>query len=100
MIVPEKSPSWKLPLWGAEALTDGIAGDSNGDSGVDGSLHTTHTQTPPTFAVSTRKHDVRRKASTDGRISGYYLKPLFERDSTKGETQGFVAPCGRLEEVC
>ena len=64
MIVPEKSPSWKLGIQGAEALTDGTVGDSDGNLGAADSLHTRHTEIPLIRAAGARKHDVRRKAST------------------------------------
>jgi len=41
--VPEKSPSWRLAIGGAEALTDGSSNDSNGHSDADDSRHTTDT---------------------------------------------------------
>ena len=63
-IAPEKSPSWKLDVQGAEALTDGTVGDSDGNLGAADSLHTRHTEIPLIRAASARKHDVRRKAST------------------------------------
>jgi len=55
MILPEKSPSWRLAIRGAEALRDGSAEDSNGHSGADDSLHTTHTQVPPMLAARAKK---------------------------------------------
>jgi hypothetical protein len=42
-IAPVKSPSWKLAVRGVESLSDGSAEDSNGHSGADDFLHTTHT---------------------------------------------------------
>jgi hypothetical protein len=39
------------------ALTDGAVGDSNGNSGADDSLHTTHTQIPTDLAPNGRKHE-------------------------------------------
>ena len=56
--MPEQSPSWKLRVRGAEALTDGSAGDLNGNSGEDDSLHTMHTQVLPMLAARVKKHDV------------------------------------------
>jgi hypothetical protein len=55
-IVPERSPSRKLAVQGAEALTDGTVGDSDGNLGTDDdSLHTTHIQVPPMLAAKSKK---------------------------------------------
>ncbi len=69
-IVPGESPFWKLGVRGAEALTDGTAGDWNGNSDSDHSLHTTRTQIPAALAGRVKKHGIERKANTDRRISG------------------------------
>ena len=66
MIVPEKSPSWKLRARGAETLTDGTSGDWNGNSHSDHSLHTMRTQIPPMLAARVKKHDVGAKLTLMG----------------------------------
>jgi hypothetical protein len=58
MIVPEKSPSWKLRARGAGTLSDRTAGDWSGNSDSDHSMHTTLIQIPPMLAARVRKHAV------------------------------------------
>jgi len=82
-----KSLSWKLRVRGAEALTDGSAGDLNGNSGDDDSLHTMHTQVPPMLAARVKKHDVGVKLTLIRRISGHLSTVGFLTSPAPGCTQ-------------
>jgi hypothetical protein len=52
-----KSPFLETGCLSVGALTDGAAGDSNGNLGADDSLHTTHSQIPTDLAPNVRKHE-------------------------------------------